>query len=117
MNKELRPCPFCGETPEIVYLDTNKNKKWFFVMCRGLACGVKVETSKRGSTREEAINLWNHRPIEDGLREQADELETYISKLVYEQTGICPSRITCRLLLMRLAESGRNIQTPKSQKP
>ena len=86
MNKELRPCPFCGETPEIVYLDTNKNKKWFFVMCRGLACGVKVETSKRGSTREEAINLWNHRPIEDGLREQADELETYISKLVYELT-------------------------------
>ena len=64
MNKELKPCPFCGGRAE---------KEWgipsiFWIKCTG--CGV--EGSQHGSL-EEAIKAWNTRKPIDEVMERLEE--------------------------------------------
>lgn len=69
---ELKPCPFCGNIPQIneesllSSLEFNKNypnngkdlyikKRWYAVQCE--CC----ELNKRFPTSQEAVIAWNHR--------------------------------------------------------
>ena len=68
MNKELKPCPFCGGEAE---------KEWgipsiFWIKCTG--CGV--EGSQHGSL-EEAIKAWNTRKPIDKVVEQLEAIQNF----------------------------------------
>ena len=57
MNKELKPCPFCGGTDQRV----KSSGRWgWFVSCR--CCAVGPSTA----SREEAVEAWNKRHDERG---------------------------------------------------
>ena len=64
MNKQidLKPCPFCGETPYYYQYGI----EWC-VECRSSKCWIIPETGLC-SSREEAANKWNRRADD----EQAD---------------------------------------------
>jgi len=51
---ELKPCPFCGEMPEVYpYLEVGNQR---LVWCR------TCNTMRYGETEEKAIEAWNTRP-------------------------------------------------------
>ena len=58
-NRELKPCPFCGNRADnITYLTRNKKQR-YFVKCT--KCNARMEYCNRTS----AINAWNRR-ADDG---------------------------------------------------
>ena len=62
----VRPCPFCGETPNTeseISFPTNGGFKWGTLQCGCGARGPDVRTDYRPWTewREKAIGKWNHR--------------------------------------------------------
>ena len=66
----LKPCPFCksravGHFPK-------KPSKRNYVECGEAGCNVAGPLEK---TPEKAAYSWNHRPIEDALRERVKVLE------------------------------------------
>jgi hypothetical protein len=69
MSEELKPCPFCGK---------EQSEENFF-SCDGYpqACGC-WETTHSG---EEAVNVWNTRPIEDELRAEIARRDEIITRL------------------------------------
>lgn len=64
MNKELKPCPFCGSTDTDVLRSTDGVKFWGRCETCGAVGGV-------GSTDEEAAKLWNQRKEgeDDGVQD------------------------------------------------
>ena len=75
MNEELKPCPFCGST-EIRYgYGTLFPVVWCF------KCDSQVEDVDEV---DNAIELWNTRPIEDALQARIAELEWNNSELTDE---------------------------------
>jgi Lar family restriction alleviation protein len=54
---EIRPCPFCGDTPLIDRRQAGSG--FYLVQCANSDCKVRVET--KGLERAEAIEIWNHR--------------------------------------------------------
>jgi Lar family restriction alleviation protein len=69
MNEKLKPCPFCG-SKNIVVAHT---KKLFVYRSICKDCGA--DNCKLAETEEDAIKLWNTRPIEDALQARIAELE------------------------------------------
>ena len=67
MTDELKPCPFCYSEVEIKGSDDTE----YWIEC--LSC----ETAGTGmiNSKEEAIEIWNNRPIEDELNQRIAELE------------------------------------------
>lgn len=64
-SPSLKPCPFCGEEPDMVKFEhvpdsEGKCRSWY-VECANDSCGVNPVTDVRGS-RESAAELWNGRP-------------------------------------------------------
>lgn len=67
MGKEdLKPCPFCGGEPEMVYAPINMaiNIPCFGVACK--KCRILIGTTKHGVTdfyrsKEDAAEAWNRR--------------------------------------------------------
>lgn len=55
MSEKLKPCPFCGKTPQTVVDDATEEK--FGVKC--FSCGGMIDTEKY--TLQEAIEAWNRR--------------------------------------------------------
>lgn len=68
MSKELKPCPFCGETR--LTIEDNQQVQDVHVLCKD--CGAK--TSFDG-IRYDVAGRWNGRPIEDALQKHIEELE------------------------------------------
>lgn len=68
MSKELKPCPFCGETR--LTIEDNQKVQDVHVLCKD--CGAK--TSFDG-IRYDVAGRWNVRPVEDALQKRIEELE------------------------------------------
>ena len=70
MIAELKPCPFCGDEAEELYM---KRKKLFGKLCFPyvthivyIRCKVCAATSATKWTRENAIEAWNKRTPQKG---------------------------------------------------
>ena len=63
---DLKPCPFCGETPDITnpatFID-HQGTKWGSVQCCALGPEVRTgyDVSKNAPWHEDAIAAWNTR--------------------------------------------------------
>jgi septal ring factor EnvC (AmiA/AmiB activator) len=66
---DLKPCPFCGDTPIDVCENTDGNRIWYSVLS---SCGNEV----CNITPDKVESDWNTRPIEDSLRQTISTLET-----------------------------------------
>lgn len=60
---ELKPCPFCGDTPKFKsWMDENiwdhNIVKWVGIEC---SCGVEVPAWPEEVVEEEVISVWNAR--------------------------------------------------------
>jgi Lar family restriction alleviation protein len=56
---ELKPCPFCGEMPEL------STRPCYYYQC--VKSGCEGQEVSWNNTEEEALKSWNTRPIEDAL--------------------------------------------------
>lgn len=56
---DLKPCPFCGETPEMVEEERLNNAR-YFIKCSNEKCKMVVETLY-STERKRARETWNHR--------------------------------------------------------
>lgn len=74
MSKELKPCPFCGETS--LTIEDNQKVRDVHVLCKD--CGAK--TSFDG-IRYSVASRWNVRPVEDALKRRIKELEAENGRL------------------------------------
>lgn len=60
----LKPCPFCGETPDIeseLTFQSNQGTKWGFVVCCCQGPEVRTGYGPLEDWREDAIEEWNTR--------------------------------------------------------
>lgn len=57
MDRELKPCPFCGEEVAIHF---NKYTKQYSVACGNPECNLCVQTIPC-KTLEQTIEIWNRR--------------------------------------------------------
>ena len=69
---ELKPCPFCGKEAMILEDATEHgvSKHFYTGQCRH--CDAESDCS---FMLQQAIDNWNHRPIEDAMNERIAELE------------------------------------------
>lgn len=74
MSKELKPCPFCGETR--LTIEDNQMVQDVHVLCKD--CGAK--TSFDG-IRYDVAGRWNIRPVEHALQKRIEELEAERDRL------------------------------------
>ena len=81
MNKELKPCPFCGNKK--VELKINKRLSACKVVCRN--CGSKGTRFVRGITDENeehmkvlAIGAWNMRANECNICQTIEEVKKHL---------------------------------------
>lgn len=73
---ELKPCPFCGETPE-----TNGQ----LVQCYKMPCDARRFPMP--------IDSWNTRPIEDALKARIAKLEAEVAELKPFRDGYDPEEV------------------------
>ena len=59
---ELKPCPFCGMSAPKLEDYITITTPYFFVRCQECGASAKVCRAKG-----EAVDAWNHRPLEDAL--------------------------------------------------
>lgn len=71
----LLPCPFCGGEG-ILDFKYNPNDYWYYVTCDTDFCpSFNDQGWNRHSTMEEAIKIWNSRPIEEHQQQQITALQ------------------------------------------
>ena len=93
MSDELKPCPHCGVTPEIV-----GDGVW-------PVCKCYMEEYEDGPLD---INAWNNRPIEDALRTRIAELETEPTEL-RTRLAVCESALISMVQQFFYSAEGSNV--------
>ena len=79
-EKELKPCPFCGETPMLRLDDIKVMGTGHYVECMNEDCVVNVCT-RRFDTQDEAIGAWNHRAMDiKMIKTNTDEIDMKIKE-------------------------------------
>jgi hypothetical protein len=75
MSEELKPCPFCGEIAEKYDLDVysiqHKQNCWL------VSTEYITNFCEQWITTTADADEWNHRPTEDKLRAEVEELKEY----------------------------------------
>jgi hypothetical protein len=71
MSEELKPCPFCGQPPELKEFK-NECEYPIKIYCGNHDCRWYMGT--HFETKDEAIGSWNHRPRESSLQEENKRL-------------------------------------------
>lgn len=74
MSKELKPCPFCGETS--LTIEDNQKVQDVHVLCKD--CGAKISFE---GIRYTVASRWNTRPIEQVLQKRIEALEAENGRL------------------------------------
>ena len=59
-KNELKPCPWCGETPKVLRLNFTDSIE-YGVACLNMSCSIKPCSGCFDTTEEEAIEHWNTR--------------------------------------------------------
>lgn len=96
MNKELKPCPFCGDSTVAIVSELDDfGYKWYFVSCCGRGEEFSSETrDKDTSAKEKAIEAWNNRPHEQELeaenKRMKDNLEYMFNALKEGYSSVTP---------------------------
>jgi hypothetical protein len=75
----LKPCPFCGETPPQPKANEARNK-WLSIECCCTGPEVRSGYEETG-WEQDAADEWNKRPIEDALQKRIGELEAELYDL------------------------------------
>lgn len=60
MNNDLKPCPFCGDTPYMFNTGNAFPRKYYRVVCKHNCC----MQGKLHKTEAEAVKVWNRRKEE-----------------------------------------------------
>lgn len=69
MSEELKPCPFCGETPDASDKATFRytdGHKWGAVVCCGTGPEVRTGYGEISHWKDDAITAWNTRTHDKG---------------------------------------------------
>lgn len=71
MSEELKPCPFCGDDFQEVYINRLDVS---FIECQGCGARLKIDSTRCHDTLvpqlyEGLVRMWNRRP-EDGEDEE-----------------------------------------------
>lgn len=74
MTEKLKPCPFCGGKANFRIVRVGEDSYKYRLSCSNPKCFCSSSLSY--STREEAVNAWNNRPIENELVEKISKLES-----------------------------------------
>ena len=61
MGEKLKPCPFCGKTPEIREYDLAGGGTQYCIECMNLKCPQQPSTEHLIFTEDDAILAWNTR--------------------------------------------------------
>lgn len=56
----LKPCPFCGNKPRILFFNNDVTIRKYNVGCNATLCPVKP-TTRLFATVDEAVDAWNIR--------------------------------------------------------
>ena len=78
---ELKPCPFCGQTPKMEESarfprygkDEGKRIKGYTVVCQNMYCILHNEDNRYPRSENEAAEAWNHRAEPDETCKQLCE--------------------------------------------
>jgi hypothetical protein len=68
---ELKPCPFCGKSDMLKIKETKSAPILTFISCN--RCGGDV-------CQDDERDVWNRRPIEDGLRSEVARLKARLGE-------------------------------------
>jgi len=63
-NEKLKPCPFCGDVPDVdnpATFQSNQGTKWGFVVCCCNGPEVRTGYGPVDEWKAEAIAAWNQR--------------------------------------------------------
>ena len=72
MNEpKLKPCPFCGGKAKVTNWELHTTH--YYVCCATLGCREAGLVYSYDS-REDAIEKWNRRPLEDKLQQKIEKL-------------------------------------------
>ena len=63
MSEKLKPCPFCGVTPDVEFELGEQNWKKWFVKCHTKYC--PVDKTDWSVNKQIAIDTWNTRHKEE----------------------------------------------------
>lgn len=74
---ELKPCPFCGEIPELIYLDNYG----YCYYCGDTHIGTHYCEVGNNKTEAKAAKVWNTRPAEDALTAEVERLKNKLKEL------------------------------------
>lgn len=83
--EDLKPCPFCGKTDKLekeMFLDL---VGWLY----RVKCNRCPNTEPIMGSMEDAVKLWNTRPVEDALKAEVERLkeeldaQKSVSKIAY----------------------------------
>ena len=63
-NETLKPCPFCGETPDVDnpnIFEMDQGDKWAHVVCCCAGPEVRTDYQELEHWKQRAIDAWNER--------------------------------------------------------
>jgi Lar family restriction alleviation protein len=80
MERELKPCPFCGSEAEASTTDIIVYKI-HSVECSNEDCGGRMSKGRDFNSLEEAITAWNHRSQDQRIEVLTKALENIMSEL------------------------------------
>ena len=83
MQQDIKPCPFCGQNPELQaatrYLrPTGEPITGYTVVCRTGSCPIRGADYQFYESRERAIWYWNRRLYQDPARQKPAREKTKV---------------------------------------